>query len=210
MSSTRTTLITCDVPVFYATSEGQTRKIAERLAIVLAARGLDSRALDLASADANAVNWPHVRGALVGASIHAGGYQHEARTFLRAHAEFLNRIPSAFFSVSLSAASEHATERDVVRRLAESFPAANGWTPSVVVSFAGRLAYTQYGFLKRLIMKRIARKEGGPTDTSRDYELTNWTQVERLADDVAARVREAPPAPAAWRPGPGPAVFRLA
>ena len=35
------------------------------------------------------------------------------------------------------------------------------------------------------MMKRIARKEGAPTDTSRDYELTDWTEVERLAREFA-------------------------
>jgi menaquinone-dependent protoporphyrinogen oxidase len=34
-------------------------------------------------------------------------------------------------------------------------------------------------------MKRIARKQGGPTDTSRDYEFTNWDDVARLAAQVA-------------------------
>jgi menaquinone-dependent protoporphyrinogen IX oxidase len=35
----------CEVPVFYATSEGQTRRIAERLADQIRRHGLDSRAV---------------------------------------------------------------------------------------------------------------------------------------------------------------------
>ena len=53
---------------------------------------------------------------------------------------------------------------------------------------AGRLAYTQYGFLTRFIMKWIARRQGGPTDTTRDYEFTNWDNVTRLADTVVRMV----------------------
>jgi menaquinone-dependent protoporphyrinogen IX oxidase len=39
------------------------------------------------------------------------------------------------------------------------------------------------------VIKRIARKEGAPTDTSRDYDLTNWTHVEKLAREMANRIR---------------------
>jgi menaquinone-dependent protoporphyrinogen oxidase len=38
-------------------------------------------------------------------------------------------------------------------------------------------------------MKRIARKEGGPTDTSRDYEYTDWEAVDRFADAFAAKLQ---------------------
>jgi menaquinone-dependent protoporphyrinogen oxidase len=34
-------------------------------------------------------------------------------------------------------------------------------------------------------MKRIARAEGGPTDTSRDHELTNWEDVDEFAERFA-------------------------
>jgi menaquinone-dependent protoporphyrinogen oxidase len=56
------------------------------------------------------------------------------------------------------------------------------------VCLAGRLAYTQYGILTRLLMTWIARRQGGPTDTSRDHELTNWDEVARLADTVAGTI----------------------
>jgi len=37
-------------------------------------------------------------------------------------------------------------------------------------------------------MKWIAKKEGAPTDTSRDYELTNWEEVDKLARDMKRRI----------------------
>ena len=181
--------LTCEVPVFYATTEGQTRRIAERLAAVLRDGGLDSCAVDMARPP-GLIDWTRVRAAIVGASLHAGAHQPEAAAFVKTHAERLNAIPSAFFSVSLSAASANTEEVAVVRRIAADFPPAHGWTPATVVALAGRLAYSQYGFLKRMVMKRIARKEGAPTDTSRDYEFTNWESVERLGEQIAGLVRE--------------------
>jgi menaquinone-dependent protoporphyrinogen IX oxidase len=54
--------------------------------------------------------------------------------------------------------------------LIAAFQQETVWHPQSVASFAGALAYSKYGFLKRLVMKRIARQAGGETDTSHDYE----------------------------------------
>lgn len=178
----------CEVPVFFATSEGQTRRIAKRIASVLHDLGLDSYAIDMAGPEAANVDWNCVRGALVGASIHVRKHQKAAARFVRTHAANLTRVPSAFFSVSLAAASKNATEVEAAQNLARAFPPACGWAPSRIESVAGRLAYREYGFFIRLVMKRIAKKEGAPTDTSRDYEMTNWEQVDKLAREMARRI----------------------
>jgi menaquinone-dependent protoporphyrinogen oxidase len=178
----------CEFPVFYATSEGQTRLIAERLAAVLHEHGFESRAIDLAGPDATHVDWTRVRGTIVGASLHVGRHQKAADRFVRAHVADLNYAPSAFFSVSLSAASKNAAEVAEAERIAREFTETRGWKPAIVASLAGRLAYSKYNFLIRFVMKRIAKKEGGPTDTSRDHELTDWDAVDKLAHDMAAEV----------------------
>jgi menaquinone-dependent protoporphyrinogen oxidase len=48
------------------------------------------------------------------------------------------------------------------------------------------MAYSQYGFFLRWIMRMIARRNGEPTDTSRDHDYTDWAAVDRFAQDVAA------------------------
>ena len=181
--------LTCEVPVFYATTEGQTHRIAERLAARLRERGLDSEALDIAAAaQLPDPDWRNVRGAIVGASLHIGRHQKIATEFAKKYRDQLNARPSAFFSVSMSAASANASERDTAMSIARTFVESTGWRPASVVSIAGRLAYTQYGWLTRMVMRWISKKEGGPTDTSRDHELTDWQQVDRLADDMAERL----------------------
>jgi menaquinone-dependent protoporphyrinogen oxidase len=100
----------------------------------------------------------------------------------------LNQVPSAFFSVSLSAASKDPAHVAEAERIARAFPAEHRWTPAIVRSFAGRLAYREYNPLIRFVMARIARKEGGPIDTSRDHELTNWDEVDRLAHTMAETI----------------------
>jgi menaquinone-dependent protoporphyrinogen oxidase len=176
--------------VLFASTEGQTALIAIRLATILHEHGFDSQAIEMGGPDAANLDWSRVRGALVGASLHKGKHQNAAKTFVHAHAADLGRVPSAFFSVSLSAASKNRDEVEAVEQLARAFPAAQGWTPDRILSVAGRLAYREYGFLIRMVMKRIARKEGAPTDTSRDYELTDWDAVDQLGHDMAALVHQ--------------------
>jgi menaquinone-dependent protoporphyrinogen oxidase len=79
----------CEIPVFYATTEGQTRRIAKRLAAILENRGFDSQAIDVGTPDAWRVDWSHVRGAILGASVHRGKHQPAALAFARTHAREL-------------------------------------------------------------------------------------------------------------------------
>ena len=182
-------LTLCSVPVFFATSEGQTRRIAERFASVLRKDGLESVTYDVGDLEHAVINWSKVDGVILGASLHAGKHQRQAHGFASSQASRLNALPSMFFSVSLAAASQNRKEVDEAQALANGFVAAHGWQPRTVASLAGRLAYTQYGFVKRFVMTRIARKEGAPTDTSRDYEFTNWSRVEELAHGFASQIR---------------------
>jgi menaquinone-dependent protoporphyrinogen oxidase len=69
-------------------------------------------------------------------------------------------------------------------RYLEEFEEGTTWRPARVALFSGALLYTQYGWLKRHIMRAIVRREGGDLDTSHDYEYTDWDAVEQFADDV--------------------------
>jgi menaquinone-dependent protoporphyrinogen oxidase len=175
------------VAVVYGTTEGQTATIAERIAGHLADTGYDPPLVHVnhlpPGFDLDAYD-----GAVVGASVHAGRHQRYVERFVRDHVSTLNDRPSGFFSVSLTAAAETPESRTAVRGLLEAFLAETGWTPDVTTTFAGALRYSEYGLLTRFVMKRIARQYGEDTDTSRDYEYTDWDAVERFAADVAAEL----------------------
>jgi menaquinone-dependent protoporphyrinogen IX oxidase len=55
------------------------------------------------------------------------------------------------------------------------------WT----ATFSGALRHSQYGFVTRLIMKSISGRRAGPTDTTRDYEFTDWDAVDTFANELA-------------------------
>jgi menaquinone-dependent protoporphyrinogen oxidase len=177
----------------YGTSEGHTAKIAECLADVIRDQGHEAYPVDLERAGApEPVGYDAV---IVGASIHRGKHDKYARDFVRKNREALERLPSAFFSVSLAAHDDTDAARKEVAGYIEKFIQETGWRPNKVGVFAGALLYTRYGLIKRWIMKKIARDKGNPdTDTSRDYVYTDWDSVKRFAEEfLATLVVEAAP-----------------
>lgn len=176
------------VPVFYATTNGHTRRIAERLASRLRTRGLAAAAVDVTTRDLARIDWRHTRGAVVVAPVHMGRHPAAMRDFVTAMRDRLAGVPSLFVSVSLDAASAHRDVREATRDIAARFVVETGWTPWRLACVAGALAYTRYNAFVRWYLRRIAAREGGPTDTTRDHDLTDWPGVERLADDFAGRI----------------------
>jgi menaquinone-dependent protoporphyrinogen oxidase len=163
----------------YATSEGQTAKIAEYIAEVVRAHGHEAETADIKTAQAGVPDG--VDGVVVGASIHLGKHDKHARTYVTENLPVLQRLPSAFYSVSLAAHGDRSEAEGYV----EEFETQTGWRPARIALFGGALRYTEYGFVKRHMMKKIAAEKPGilGTDISRDYVYTEWDGVRRFAED---------------------------
>jgi menaquinone-dependent protoporphyrinogen oxidase len=170
--------------VIYGTSYGQTLKIAIRIAGTLERRGCRVELCD-AARQRPALPLEQYNGVVVGSSIIARGPQKPITQFVLDNLAALNRMPSAYFQVSASAGSVSEQGRRAAQRILEEFLGGHGWTPVLSASMAGAVNYTSYPFLLRWYMKRAAKKNGGPTDTSRDHELTDWAQVDRFALAIA-------------------------
>jgi menaquinone-dependent protoporphyrinogen oxidase len=162
----------------YGTTEGQTARISEYLADVIRDHGHEAYAVDIKGSGAPEPG--DYDAVIVGASIHMGKHEDYVRDFVRENRDALERLPSAFFSVSLAAHDDPEEAEGYI----EEFVKETGWRPGMVGLSAGALLYTQYGFIKRYVMKRIARHKGSPdTDTSRDYVYTEWENVKRFAEE---------------------------
>lgn len=169
--------------VVYGTTEGHTRKVAHYIAHVARERGHRMTVLD-ASLDPDPDGYDAV---VVAASVHQLRHQSSVTHFAHRHRRVLNSIPTAFFSVSLSAALGDPHHQVEAREVAEELLAETRWRPGTVKLVAGALVYSQYDFMKRLLMQMIARHDGRDTDTTRDWEYTDW---DRLRLDVDEFLRE--------------------
>jgi menaquinone-dependent protoporphyrinogen oxidase len=184
--------------LLYGTTEGQTRKIAARVANRIRDRGHTAELVA-----STAFNGPMPAsafdGVIVAASVHAGRHQSEIVRIVKESRTELLSLPSAFLSVSLAVLDE--AHHEEAQGYVDQFLDETGWAPDRVETVAGALRYTKYGFVKRFIMKQISKRSGRPTDTSRDFEFTDWRQVTRFTDRFLRRVAS-PESEAASSPQP--------
>ena len=176
-----------NVLVIYASTHGHTGRIAARIAESMREAGhhVDLREVgDVGEADPRDYGF-----VVVGASIHVGKHQAEIAEWVKRHAQALNTMPSAFFSVSLTAADDSDEAREITAGMAREFERAAGWTPQRTATFAGALQYSQYRFFTKRLIRRIAKGRGQSGDTSRDVELTDWNAVNSFAAEVGALAR---------------------
>jgi len=126
--------------------------------------------------------------AIVGGSIHIGKYPAYLTEFITQHRDWLNKTPSAFFTVCMAIQSHNAAERAEAENFGKRFIETSQWHPILAETFAGAVKYTQYNIITRFIMKRITRREGGSTDTSRDHEYTDWDTVARFTNRFLEKI----------------------
>ena len=171
------------VLLVYATREGQTEKVAIRLAEHLRNAGRDVQVVNADDRRATAtLDLSAFDRLIFGASMHAGGLEKELVEFINSRTQLLRGRPPSLFVVLLSAAT-----KDPDLRARSLDDARQKITDQLQVDFAdtefiaGALIYSRYSWPMKWLMKRIAKQAGEDTDTARDYEYTDWQQVEQYA-----------------------------
>ncbi|MCW2985636.1 MAG: protoporphyrinogen oxidase [Conexibacter sp.] len=179
------------VLVLYASTHGHTGKIADRIATVMRGEGLEVRDRQLGAATEH-LDLAAFDGVVVGASVHMGHHQHELVDWIAEHRESLGARPSAFFSVSLTAADDTDEARATTSALIADVADSTGWVPALTESFAGALQFREYGLPTRVIMRLMARRiehqTGTAIDVHEDTDYTDWAAVDRFALGFAATV----------------------
>lgn len=171
--------------IIYGTSEGQTRKIARFMEDILQD---ENHKVVIADATEEPPNPSDFDATLIGGSIHMHKYQSSIYNYIMENINELNNKPSAFFSVCLAVASDIDEEHQEAHDIAEKFLKQTGWKARAISHIAGALKYTQYDYFKRLIMRMIAKKQGGDTDTSQDHEYTDWNAVKAFVLDFVRKI----------------------
>ena len=174
--------------VVYGTTDGHTAKIARSLAETLNGQGDLAVVQDARLADARPDEYD---GVIVAASIRGGRYPKAVWGWARSHRAALNTMPTTFISVCLGVLQRDAKVDRALAGIQQRFLDETGWHPTVMKVVAGALLYTRYNFVLRWFMKRLVAKAGGDTDTTRDYEYTDWKDLREFTDRFAALVSPA-------------------
>lgn len=165
--------------ILYGTTDGHTAKIAGALAETLRGEGAEVEVVN-AGGDTALPRPEDFQGVIVAASVHISGYQRAVRHWVAAHAAALNARPTAFVSVCLGVLERKPETDRELAAIVGRFLERTGWRPGLTRTAAGALPFSRYNWLKRWVMRRIARKAGVDTDPRRDYEYTDWEDLKAL------------------------------
>lgn len=163
--------------ILYFTTDGQTRKIAEKLAEVITHEveliSLKDPYVDFAEKIVNADQ------IVMGASIRYGHFNSLVYLFIEQHHTILNQKRSAFYGVNLTARKENRKTPET-NTYVRKFLTKIKWKPTHIEVIAGALLYPRYRFFDRIMIQLIMRLTKGETDSTQEYEYTDWLQIERF------------------------------
>lgn len=172
--------------IAYATTDGQTRKIARYAADRLVGLGHAVELLNVE--DADGLDLTRFDGAILAGSLHVGGYQKALSTYATRAAAELALLPTLFLAVSLSAAGNDPEDWAGLRRCLAEFEAETGWTPGRVEHVAGAFRFSEYDFFRAWAMRRIADQKGEQVEPGKDKEYTDWAGLVLTLDDWLASI----------------------
>jgi menaquinone-dependent protoporphyrinogen oxidase len=172
--------------ICYASTEGQTRKIARFCSDQLFALGHSVEVLPVA--DADPIDLAQFDAAILAGSVHLGKVQEVLAGFARTHAEALNGMPSLFLQVSLAAAGQDAEELAALDRIAHEFTHKTEWRPGAIHQVAGAFRFTEYDFFKSWAMRYIAAQKNQTVDPHADTEYTDWAALTQVLKSWAAGI----------------------
>ena len=162
------------VLIAYATTEGQTRTIAEKVAEKVGELGHEAELADTGRAHQD-IHVEDFDAVIVAASVHQDVHQDTIQIFASANSAVLNAKPTLFLSVSLSAA--FAEGRGDAQRYIAGFIEQTGWTPGISVAVAGALRGDEYDYFQRQIIEHVVLKDRKVDHPEQEHEFTDWTAL---------------------------------
>jgi menaquinone-dependent protoporphyrinogen oxidase len=169
---------------YYASRDGQSRRIAERIASRLAEAGIAASPTGLTSATPPLSELSKPGPLVLVAAVRYGKHLPEARQLLANYRRLSSPPPLVLLSVNLTArkAGKQSAEGSVyLRKVIGKYQLK----PVLAQAIAGRLDYPRYSWGDRQAIRFIMMLTGGPTDPTAQVEFTDWDQVDSLARRIA-------------------------
>ena len=164
--------------IIFSTTDGHTKKICEHIFNILN----DSHKIKIVNlSNAYLEDLSSYDIIIVGASIRYGKHKKELYEFIRRNRRTLQKTETCFFSVN-AVARKSEKNSPSTNPYMKKFLKQSGWIPNHTEVFAGEIDYKKYKFFDKNIIRFIMWLTGGPTDTSKKYDFTNWEDVQLFAN----------------------------
>tara|TARA_B100001109_G_C18722518_1_gene407987 strand:+ start:214 stop:735 length:522 start_codon:yes stop_codon:yes gene_type:complete len=165
--------------IIYSTTDGQTTRICNKLIEKNFNNDVKLCSIDEAIRE----DLKKYKKIIIGASIRYGKHNPDVLNFVKKNINVLNKLKTAFFSVNVVARKKEkntpSTNPYVIKFIKQT-----DWKPTYVGVFAGKVDYPSYRFFDKYIIKFIMWLTKGPTDVSKSYEFTNWSEVEKFGEKI--------------------------
>ena len=166
--------------IIFSTTDGHTKKICERIVNFLN----NEKLVKIVSLEeATKLDLSEFQRIIVGASIRYGKHSKELYKFIKFNKRILDQKESVFFSVNV-VARKFQKNTPETNPYIKKFLRISKWQPKKLGVFAGKVDYPSYNIFDKYIIKLIMFITGGPTDTSKSYEFTDWSKVEDFAKEL--------------------------
>ncbi len=164
--------------IAYATTEGQTGKIAKVIAEQVRGMGHEVKVFDTAGllGEDRPEAFDKV---IVAGSVHEKRHQESVEIFAIANRRKIADKPTMFISVSLAAAFENGLKE--AQSYVDSFLEETNWSPGQTLLVAGAVRHGEYGYYREQFMQHVVLEDSGLSDPDADHELTDW---DALAKDI--------------------------
>ncbi|GAA5218753.1 menaquinone-dependent protoporphyrinogen IX dehydrogenase [Corallincola platygyrae] len=169
--------------MIYHSREGQTFKIMSRFAEQLKATDHEVELLALPEL-AESFSLAGYDIAVIGASVRYGHFSPLLYQFIERHHHALDAMTSVFFGVNLTARKPEKNTPETNAYM-KKFALKSPWVPDLQGVFAGACIYSKYTWYDKAVIRFIMKLTKGPTDTSKDYEFTDWERVDSFALKLA-------------------------
>lgn len=169
------------IAILFATTEGQTGKIA-KLAFDQLIHDAHSVAM-IEARHAEGLELSKFDAVILAASVHVGRFQTEMVELAKTHSKALNTLPTLFLSVSLAAAGDDAKDWEELAQIVDRFAKETGFQPKQVEQIAGAIKFTEYDFFKYWAMRWIESNKGLGGEAGEDREYTDWDALKRILKD---------------------------
>jgi len=166
--------------VIYSTTDGQTLSICQRIKSILD-KSATTKLLDLN--DSVGEDLEEYNQIIIGASIRYGKHNKLLHKFVDSNKKILEVKKTVFFTVNVVARKSNKNSPETNPYL-KKFLNSTNWKPDLLGVFAGKIDYPRYSFWDKQIIRLIMFMTKGPTDTTKTYEFTDWSNVDLFANRI--------------------------
>lgn len=165
----------------YATSEGHTHTIVERIAANARDAGIIPSLYNTESID-DVPDVTDFDAAILVASVHEHEHQKSMVVFATANRDKLRSVNAAFVSVSLSAATPDG--RASAQQYVDRFVAGTGWSPQQIHLTAGAMNLANCDYFQRQVVADILAHCPAIKDDNQNYVFTDWQALDGFVAGV--------------------------